>query len=123
MMSSSGDNMGFGSSQSARISGTISRYISAPNLLGAVAIEIKRPSHECKTYLFLKLKGIDDYRIDMGAYERMDNLGMAISAFTEDYVLRKYGNSFSLSFPYFFKKYSAASSAVQACGMPSDVKS
>lgn len=58
---------------------------------GAVAIEIKRPSHECKTYLFLKLKGIDDYRIDMGAYERMDNLGMAISAFTEDYVLRKYG--------------------------------
>lgn len=62
--------------------------------------KFKKASHECATYLLLQLKGVDDYTIDTEACARADKVGRAISAFTEDYVLKKYGFKIALNEQY-----------------------
>lgn len=61
---------------------------------------IKKPSHECTTYLFLKLKGVSDYLVDADTHERMLSAGRAISAFTENYVLGKNGYEIEVNRKY-----------------------
>lgn len=65
-----------------------------------MAITIKKPSHECATYLFLKLKDVDDHSVDIDANVRMDNAGRELSAFTQDYILKKYGYEIALNEEY-----------------------
>lgn len=56
-----------------------------------MARNTKKAPHECATYLFLEFKDVDDVPADAELRARLERAGRAISAFTEDYAIKKYG--------------------------------
>ncbi len=56
-----------------------------------MAIRSEQSSHSCTTYLVLQLKGVVDHLKDKDGAERIQRASAALSAFTRDYTLTKFG--------------------------------